>query len=475
MNLNSMPWAREEFEGVNLGDVRLNKRLLGFVESHSKSPDKSINQTSGDWKNAKGAYRLFGNDKVRVEDILLPHLDSTSRRMIGQEVIVVAQDTTFVNYTAHPKTSNLGIAARIGGKDGGAILGVHFHAGLAMTEQGTPLGLVYHKIWNRYKKHEKPTYELKRPINEKESYRWLECLETVKGALPSGARAVVVGDRESDIYEYFERAIDLEIDVVARVSRNRIIETVEGEELNIYDDIGAQKSCGQIEIDIPSNGSRKARKAIMSLKYKEIVLKSNVEGEIRTRGDKRTDLEMTIIQLEEIGPSDQKDKLLWRLLTTLKIENKEDAIRVMNFYKMRWSIELYFKSLKTGCGVEKCRLDDSSKLSRFIAICAVLAWRLMWLTRINKEDPTGSGEVLISETEWKVLWVKTNKEKIKQGLMAATAPKNIPEVRTVIRMIAGLGGFLNRKGDGEPGMITIYRGMISVMEAAEVYEILENQ
>ncbi|MFP5385496.1 MAG: IS4 family transposase, partial [Bacteriovoracia bacterium] len=174
---------------------------------------------------------------------------------------------------------------------------------------------------------------------------------------------------------------------------------------------------------------------------------------------------------ERCHPKD-KSPLKWTLLTNLPIETPVQAEEIMKFYRMRWTIELYFKSLKSGCNVEKCRLDEGAKLIKFIALCGVIAWRIMWLTWLGREVPQASGELALTQVEWKVLWIKKHKDKIKAGLMKAEPPDDIPDLCTVTKLIAGLGGFMNRKGDGHPGLITITRGWMSIMETAEIYEIM---
>ena len=139
---------------------------------------------------------------------------------------------------------------------------------------------------------------------------------------------------------------------------------------------------------------------------------------------------------------------------------------------MRWTIELYFKSLKTGCNVEKSRLEEAEKLLKFTALCGIIAWRLMWLTWLQREAPGASGELAITEVEWKTLWLKKHREKIKAGLMKAEPPEEIPDLCTITRWIAGFGGFMGRKGDGHPGLITVWRGWMRIMDGAEIYELM---
>ena len=143
----------------------------------------SINAANADWSSIKGAYRFFDNDKVTPEKILEPHFENTAHRIYGQEFIIVAQDTSFIDFSSHKMTLGLGTATAIGDYE---VKGVHFHAGLALSHEGTPLGLVYSKLWCREKQIKKGHNHTKIPMKMNESYRWIECLEKTKELLPSG-------------------------------------------------------------------------------------------------------------------------------------------------------------------------------------------------------------------------------------------------------------------------------------------------
>lgn len=467
--LNNSSWAIEELAKVNFGDKRLDKRFLKVASAQALKPQSSINAASADWSCAKGAYRFFDNAKITPEKILEPHFENTTHRIYGQEFIVVAQDTSFIDFSSHKMTLGLGTATAIGDYE---VKGVHFHAGLALSHEGTPLGLVYSKLWSREKQTKRGHDHTKVPMKMKESYRWIECLEKTKELLPSGTNALVVGDRENDIYEYFERAIDLELDVLVRLQHNRMIVDEFGESEHIEDFFLNEKVKGLIEVDIPGNGSRLARKATMEVKFGEVCFEGQPRGLRTARVKNRSDLFLTVLKLTEKNPPSKREALGWTLITTLPVSNLEDAEQIMKYYRMRWTIELYFKSLKSGCGVEKCRLEEAEKLLKFVALCGVVAWRLMWLTWLQREIPHASGELAITKVEWKTLWLKKHKEKIKAGLMKAEPPEEVPDLCTITKWIAGFGGFMNRKGDGHPGMITVWRGWQRIIDGAEIYEII---
>lgn len=467
--LDNTCWAIEELSKVDFGDRRLNKRFLKVASAQALKPASSINAANEDWSSIKGAYRFFDNDKITPEKILEPHFENTAHRIYGQEFVVIAQDTTFVDFTSHRMTFGLGTATAVGDYE---VKGVHFHAGLALSHEGTPLGLIYSKLWSREKQTKKGHEHTKLPMKLKESYRWIECLEKVKARMPSGTQALVVGDRENDIYEYFERAIDLEIDVLVRLQHNRLITDEFGDSERIEDFFLNEKVKGEIEVHIPGNGSRVARTALMEVKFGEVCFEGQPRGIKTARVKSRSDIELTVLKLTEKNPPSKREALGWTLITTLPVHNLEDAEQVMKYYRMRWTIEIYFKSLKTGCNVEKCRLEEAEKLLKFVSLCGVIAWRLMWLTWLQREIPNASGELAITDIEWKTLWLKKHKDKIKAGLLKPEPPEEVADLCTITRWIANFGGFIGRKGDGNPGMITIWRGWQRVMDGAEIYEMM---
>lgn len=462
-------WAVEELSKVNFGDKRLDKRFLKVAASQGKTPQLSINASSEDWACIKGAYRLFDNPKVTPEKILEPHFENTIHRIYGQSLAVIVQDTTFVDFSTHEMVPDLGSN---GGVPGYETKGIHFHAGLALSHEGTPLGLIYSKIWTRFKQKAKGHEHTKIPITKKESYRWIECLEQVKASLPSGTRGLVVADRECDIYEYFELAQDLDLEVLVRLQHNRIVVDEFGDSYHMEEVFESEKVSGYLKVHIPGNGSRLARDAKMEVKFKEVCFQANPREIKTSRTKNRRDLTLNVVQLTEKDPPKGAEALGWTLITSLPTSSLSDAEEVMKFYRMRWTIELYFKSLKTGCNVEKCRLEEAAKLQKFIALCGIIAWRIMWLTWLQREIPHASGELAITQTEWKTLWLKKHREKIKAGLMKAEPPEEIPDLCTITRWIAGFGGFLNRKGDGHPGILTLSRGWIRIMDGAEIYELM---
>lgn len=453
-------WIEEELGRAHFNDKRLNNRFIKVAADLADSPSHSIHSASLDWAASKAAYRFFDNSEVDSQKIMLPHYEATRLRCSNYERIIIAQDTTYIDYSKHPKTKNLGKSFKSHGKD---ITGICQHVGLALTEKGLPLGLTYNQLWNRKETHQTEHDRNSLPIQLKESYRWIKCMRESKEVLDN-KDIVVVSDREGDIYEAFEEAYELDIDVVIRSQHDRILEG----DLKITEELSTTKVCGTHKVTIPSSGSRKEQVLNLDLRFKKIELKARPSDQVTHQNRHRDDLELYVVDA-----SDVEAGVNWRILTTLVIKSKEDVKEVLDIYSKRWNVELYFKSLKTGCRIEDCRLGESSKLIKYIALMSVVAWRVFWINFVGRECPQRDCETVFVTSEWKTAWLMLNRKKIKEGKISKREmPKSPPQMMEAIHWIAGLGGFLRRKGDGNPGLITFWRGWNKLQNGLEIYELL---
>ena len=171
---------------------------------------------------------------------------------------------------------------------------------------------------------------------------------------------------------------------------------------------------------------------------------------IRHKTEELPDLKLFAVWVKEEDPPDGEEALEWLLLSNLAITNFDEAVEKVRWYCLRWRIEVFHKVLKSGRKVEQCRLETADRLIRYLTVMSIIAWRIYWITLIARTDPQWSCVPLLAEEEWKVLYSKIHKTK--------SYPKQPPTLHEVVRWIAMLGGFLGRKGDKEPGVITLWRG-----------------
>lgn len=464
-------WIEEEMACVDFGDIRLNKRFQILASELADKPSQPINQASSDWAAAKAAYRFFDNPKVSAERILEPHILSTQLRAQGHRRLVVVQDTSFIDYTKHIKTLDLGSTGK--SANGFESQGLLLHCAMALSDKGLPLGLLSHKTWPRHRKKSKDSHhESLLPRKKKESFKWQEALRKIVENTPDH-EVIMVCDREGDIFELLEESLTCGVDFVIRVLHPRMLDDEEFGDINIFDRIAVTETKDFVTIEVPGSGKRPPREAKLAVKFLPVIYAAHPRGIKTKQVSRRTNLELNVVHLFEENPPKGEAAIHWTLVTTLEASNLNMAMEVVRLYKMRWQIELYFKALKTGCGIENCRLESADKLIRYITLQSVIAWRILWMTFLNRVAPEDTCEHFLTQDEWKTLWLKKHRRQIKSGELKPIPPKTPPSTRDAIRWIAMQGGFLGRKGDGEPGQITVWRGWLDLIAAVELYEVLK--
>ena len=451
-------WSKEEFKNINIGDKRIDKRFHKVTEQLSETPTKSINQSCKCWADTKAAYRLFGNEKVTKEKILGSHQKLTIERIKSQKRVLLIQDTTYLDFTNHKKKFGLGPI----GTDAQNIQGVILHSTLAETETGLPLGVLNQEIWvrnNEEKGHKEKRKEL--PIEEKESNKWLSSLDKSEKMKPEGVEFVTVCDREADVYEFFIKARELKSKILIRASQDRKLSE---ESCKLWEHMESQDIKGRLEIEVPKKDKQKKRKAILAVRYGTITL--NPPKHLKASEKKRLGtVTIDAILAQEINAPGNVTPLEWMLLTNVAVQTFEDAIERLSWYKRRWDIEVYHKVIKSGCCVENCRLQRLDRLIPYITLNCIIAWRLLWMTKINIEEPDAPCIAVLDEHEWRALYVNIHSTKV--------LPEKLPTVREVIRWIGQLGGFLARKGDKEPGITAIWRGWERLHDIAHMWFVME--
>jgi hypothetical protein len=302
------------------------------------------------------------------------------------------------------------------------------------------------------------------PITEKESYRWLESLKKTQELC--GAKTVVtICDRESDIYEFFVEANKIGARILVRASKDRI---VFGQKHTNHDTLWPymqkQNIAAYLTIDVPAQKNKPMRNARLELRYGEVQFNPPQRMPSAQIG-KLSKIRLGVIWLYE--KSESNDRLEWMLLTNISINNTEDALKIGQWYKLRWLIECFHRVLKSGCQVENCRLETFDRLKRYLALKSIIAYRLYYLTMVGRANPNISCETVFAKHEWIALHCYVNK--------TSKPPSKPPAVHDAIRLLAKLGGFPGRKNDGEPGMTTIWRGWNKLTELSKMWLVLSGE
>jgi len=453
-------WVEEEFGRVELYDNRLRERLHLVARDFYAQPGELIPQAChGDEAKVKGAYRFMENERVEMSVLLRSHAEATVDRIRGHRVVLAVQDTTTLNYTAHAPRDVGPINTT---KDGA--VGLLMHDTLAFTVDGTPLGLLDVQCWARDPQTAGKREQRKElPIESKESIKWLRSYQTVAEVQETcpKTRLVSVGDREADLYELFAEAHahpgGPDLLVRAEKSRNRKVRTLpqNGTPEYLWAYMGRQSIAGSRKVVIPRRGTRPKRTAKLAVRFAPMTLKPP-----RDKKDLPAVRVWAVYAVEEEAPPQVNAPLEWMLLTTVPTTNFRQAGERLTWYTRRWGIEIFHRVLKSGCRIQDRRLDTADRIETCLAIDLVIAWRIYHLTKQGRETPHMPCDVLLEEDEWKVLAIRFGK--------SLDTP---PSLRDALRMIAALGGFLGRKGDGEPGTITLWRGLRRLAAMVEGFRL----
>jgi hypothetical protein len=449
-------WAEHEFGAIRLYDNRLKQRLYTIAQDFFADPEGSIPRASECKARTMGAYRFFQNPKIHMDVLLDAHKEATLQRIREHSVVLAPQDTTSLNYSTHPMTDGLG---PINTSDD-SLIGLILHDTLAFTEDGTPLGVLDAQCWARDPEVEQKRKQRKKlPIEQKESIKWLRSFEKVTEIqrICPNTKLVSIGDRESDIYELFVEARDTHdapgLLVRAEKSRNRMLK----DEL-MWNHVAKKPVSGSMKIHVPRSGSRKARDTRVDIRHTQVTLKP--PNRLRFRGPVTV---WAVYVLEQEHPN----PIEWMLITTEEVSDFQSAQKCVEWYSTRWGIEVYHRTLKSGCRLKDRQLGNADRLHACLGVDMVVAWRIYHLTMLGREVPDVPCTAFFSDIEWKALYCYVHK--------TPEHPEQPPTLSEAIYMLGGIGGHLGRKNDGPPGTQTLWRGLQRLDTATEMYAIMNPQ
>jgi hypothetical protein len=448
-------WAEEEFRDADLHDVRRTRRLVRVASALAEHPSGLLPRVLNDWADLKAAYRLVGGEDVTYEKVIAPHWRHTRRACENPGDYLLVEDTTELDFTSHYMTEDLGWTGDGRGR------GMYVHTTLALcierwTPQNEPdvtaLGLLGQKVWTRPEKTPDRLEKKRRRLErERESQRWAELFDRLGGA-PPGARWTYVADRESDIYEVFERCAARRLDYIVRANQPRALSKEDG---SVFDAVAQADALGRFEVFLRARPGQKARTAVVEVRSCAVTLR----GPWRPRR-KTPDLSVRVVEAKEVEAPTGVEPIRWVLLTSWPTEDFISCLRVVKAYAKRWLIEEYHKALKTGAGVEQSQLSSAAAIQALLGILAVVAVRLLNMKLLARAYPD---EVIGAET--------VGPEVLTLLEAKGGKPKAGWTHRTLLVRIAGLGGFPGRKGDGLPGWQTLWRGWDRLMMMVHGYDL----
>jgi hypothetical protein len=448
-------WLEREVAGCQFEDIRHGKRFVTLLTQLSEQIGGSIPFACQDWAATKAAYRFLSNGRVDEEKILAGHFLCTRERFAAanESPVLVLHDTTEFSYHRDDPES-VGILQKLASpyaKDGGPghhiTCGILMHSSLVVTTDGLPLGLAAIKFWSRDKFH--GANALKRsinptrvPIEQKESYRWLENVRQSTALLAEPERIVHIGDRESDIYELFSIAHQAGTHFLLRTCVDRL--AGEGDH-TVADEMREVHVKGLHRVEVRDKKGT-VSEAVLELRYRRIrVLAPVAKQKIYPP------LMLTVLHATELNPPKGREPINWKLVTDLPIRSRKEAIEKLNWYAMRWKIETFHKILKSGCKAEDAKLRTAGRLANLIAILCLLSWRVFWLTMLTRTRPEASPYKALTPTEIYLL------DQLVNDPPGATPTAN--QLSLYLTKVARLGGYLARAKDPPPGNTVMWRGM----------------
>lgn len=468
------PWVIDEMKTANLKDERLNKRLEQVLSQLANRPTASIPAACGGRAEMEAAYRLFDNEKATFVNILIAHTDATRLRIAAEQVVVMAQDTTEVDVT-RPEQHVEGA----GPLDGGTRRGAFLHLLHAFTPNGTPLGTIQAEAWVRDEEaHCASMSRAERastPIEDKESYRWLVALRQAReeAARCPGTRIVCVADSEADIYEVLVEGMaePRTADWIVRACQDRALDSQENgtAQKHLREEVAAEPVLFTHTIGVRGrkakvNCEHRGRRQPRESREAEVAVRA---AQVTLRAPWRSDRKLSpvtvnVVLVSEVNPPDNDEPVEWILVTSMPVDDIEQVRQVIQYYCVRWMIEVFFRVLKSGCRVEERRFEHIDRLLTCLAVYLIVAWRTLYVCRLGRECPDISCEAVFEPAEWKPVW------KVVRG---ENPPSQPPSLATMVRLVAQLGGYVNRKRDDPPGPQTVWLGLQRMHDFALCWQI----
>jgi hypothetical protein len=431
-------WAARVAAGTVVPDKRLSARLACILEMLAERPSDAIPQAAGSWGQAKGIYRFLANPRVQPAALQQGLTSDTARQCLDQPTVLVVQDTTSLNLTGCHVLPELG---PIG--SGHLAQGVLLHSTLALTEQGAVLGVLGLQIWAR------PADNAPGP-GAKESGKWLQGIDQARQvvwetAWVAGAaappRLVHLMDREGDVYEVLQWVEEVGDSAIIRCVQNRCVEAP----LRLaHAAVRAQPVLGRVTLTVPRSHGKPARTATVEMRALRTTLRPD-----RAKSPHAWPLTWTLLEVGEPNPAPGHEALHWLLWTQEPARTLVEVQEGVRKYTCRWPIEEYHLTLKSGCRLEALRLESWDSLEKAIVMYTSVAARIVALRDRAQQEPDAPATVLLSEDECAVLGAKFGKGQVVLRLTLGQA----------VLWIGRLGGHLNRRRDGMPGVRTLWRGL----------------
>ena len=462
----SRSWVEEELDGLKLGHVWLEGRWARMLTSRWEHPQRSFAASFLTAAEGKAAFRLVESSRadLSLQRLLAPHHQQTARRMAAESVVVLAQDTTALSYNTLRDTQGLGAV----GDSRHPSRGLWLHSLHAYRTDRLPLGCAWAHLWARAQESD-TAHRNEQSVADKESHRWMEAYQVAAGLARSMPQThlVVCGDRESDLFELYDQAevAPANLHLLVRAQHDRLLQS--GSKL--WAELCRQPVGGTMQVQVPRNKTHPARTATLELKW--TALEARPPRVALKKSWKP--IKLYAVLAREIDPPGEVEPIEWVLISDWKVGSLKMARRLVRWYGLRWGIECWHQVLKDLCGVETRQMKSARALERALVLDMIVAWRAQMICRLGKESPNLPATLYYSQQELAVLEVYKKKARAQEPepSQPLNSPKGAPAAPDALvgkstlslsqanLIVAMLGGFWGRKGDGHPGAESIGRGL----------------
>jgi hypothetical protein len=433
-------YAKDDWSDVNFGDKRLNNRAIKIGTRFLRNPFFSPPKMLKSFKELKAFYRFMDSDKVSHEKLISPHVNRKLTEISKQKIILAVQDSTTITLNRDYEIEGL---YSVGNTQGVVIQNTI--SIIPFSDYGIIDGLLHQIIHKRKPKEE-------RTKDDNEIQLWTESIKAI-GKPPKGTVIIDIMDRGADAAEVIHESMRNSHEFIIRAKMNRCIKD---EDYHHLFELGESLPvAGQTTLEIQGNKGRKKRKAKLNISFSRVILPSP------KRRKQLHPVKCNLVRIYEVDTPDNQDPLEWFLLTSLEVTTLKDALKIAKFYSYRWIIEEYHKCLKTGFRIEETQMKELRRIESLIAFISVSSVKLLQMRDIVKHDPNASA----------LKYVEDEDVKIVKAYYDLTFDKM--SIEQFLRYIAQMGGFLNRKSDGNPGWQSIWEGwkfFMGLKEGARLYK-----
>jgi hypothetical protein len=450
-------WAHETFSRARLGDPRRTCRLIRIAAAAAQHPAGTVTGTKQNSAGTEGTFRFLESEHVSTVEVAGAVFESTASAARTRNRIFVPVDQTDLSFVDRKRCRGLGPNHS---RHKNKLRGVQVTNALALDCDGVPLGILDQQWWNRPEEKTPSGKNDPRAREEREYWAWIRCMEAATEQLRPVAphtRPWFKMDRGADFWAVFEAADRLDVDLTVRAVHSRVV-TKGNHTSGLWNTVARAPVLGILEVTIPAGHSRVSRVARFEVRA------GTYRVRLRANPSPQMWKALGAIRIRELGlvPFGE-ERIEWKLLTNVAVSDLQDARQVVAGYALRWRIEEFHKTWKSGC----CDLE-SSQLRSFDAIVrwgtqfkkelAAVATRVERLKLRSRTQPDIDARSEFTQVEIDAAIILTTTKKYSIGAQMT--------VKEAVRLVAMAGGFMGRKGDGDPGSVTITRGLESVLPAA---------